>query len=107
MIRVRILFFTFTVAILLASCAAPQVLGPAAASLSENDIREIKLLVLQRPDIKQGVFKVWADRPDRAVVQSGSASYVDAEYIQFTVAKKRGHWTIASPIQRHHLYGTG
>jgi len=63
--------------------------------------------VSQRAEIQQRVFKIWAEAPDRAIVQSGSESYVDAEYSQFTVVKKQGHWKIASRIERHHLYGTG
>ena len=107
MTTARSYLFRFAAAMLLASCASPQVAGPAATSLSDNDVREIKLLVSQRSDIKQGVFKIWAERPGHALVQSSSNSYVDAEYSQFTVIKKNGRWRIASPIQQNHLYGTG
>jgi len=103
----RYLLSMLAAAILLASCAAPQLLGPASASLSDSDIREIQLLVSQRHDITQGIFKIWAETPQRVIVQSGSESYVDADYSQFTAVKKNGRWKIASPIQRRHLYGTG
>src|SRR5436853_1694834 len=107
MISARRFAMAISLIVALSSCVAPQVLGPSSASISDADVREIRLLVAQRPDIKQGVFKIWAERTDRAIVQSGSQSHVDAEYSQFTALKTHGHWRIASPIELRHLYGTG
>jgi hypothetical protein len=97
----------FTLALLLSSCAASPVLGPASASVSGADVREIKALVAQRPDINQGVLKIWADRTDRISVTSGSQSYDGAEYSQFTVVKKNGRWHISSSIKKARVYATG
>ena len=94
-------------ALLLASCVTPPVLGPASASISDSDIRGIKLLVAQRQDIRQGVLKIWAEQPDRAVIESGSQSYDGAEYSHFTVTKTHGHWQISSRIEQRHVYVTG
>jgi hypothetical protein len=91
----------------LTSCVTPPVIGPASASISDSDIREIKFLVAQRRDIRQGVLKIWAERPDRAVIESGSQSYNGAEYSHFIVIKAHGRWQVSSRIERRHVYATG
>jgi hypothetical protein len=103
----RRLAILFGFAMLLASCVTPPVLGPASASISDGDIRDIKLLVAQRSDIRQGVLKIWAERSDRAVIESGSQSYDGAEYSHFTVTKIHGRWQICSRIEERHIYATG
>ena len=103
----RRLAILFSSAVSLVSCVTPPVLGPASASISDSDIREIKLLVAQRHDIMQGVLKIWAERPDRAVIESGSQSYDGAEYSHFSVIKAHGHWQIFSRIEQRHVYATG
>ena len=103
----RGLLALFALSVIFTSCVTPPVLGPASPSISAADIREIKALVAQRPDINQGVLKIWADRADRASVTSGSQSYDGAEYSQFTVVKKNDHWQISSSIKKTHVYATG
>ena len=104
---VRSLFALFAVSAAFSSCATAPVLGPASTSISAADIREIKHLVAQRPDINQGVLKIWADRSDRVTVTSGSQSYDGAEYSQFTAVKRNDHWQVSSSIKKAHVYATG
>jgi hypothetical protein len=91
----------------LISCVTPPVTGPASAAISASDVREIKELVAQRRDIKQGVLSISAERADRALVRSGSQSSNGADYSDFTVIKVHGHWHISSPIKQQRVYPTG
>ena len=92
---------------LLSGCVASPVTGPASATISVSDVREIKLLVANRGDIKQGVLSIRAERPDRAFVRSGSQSSDGAEYSEFTVTKVHGRWQISSTIEQRRVYPTG
>jgi hypothetical protein len=91
--------FLCAVALALASCAAPlDFSGPYSNQLSQNDVEEIKLLVSKRSDIRKPVFRIWVDRPNSALVQTGRALYVGDIVNEFRVAKKDGTWRIASKI---------
>jgi hypothetical protein len=84
------------VAALLCSCAtSAEISGP----LSARDVKAIKLVVEQRSDLKKPVFKIDADRPNRARVQCGRAKKIGDLSNVFTVTKRQGRWTIVSPIK--------
>ena len=86
-------FALVTLSLVFSSCVAPPVLGPSSPSITSDDIRQIKFLVSQRPDIKQGVLKIWGERPDRAIIQSGSQSHDGAE-VQ-SVHRRQSAWRVA------------
>ena len=89
----------------LSSCTLPPiVLGNQP--LSQTDIREIKRLVLQRPDIRKPVLRIFFDRPDHAWVNTGQDGYVGAVGNQFTVAKRHGQWQIDSKIEEETILVT-
>jgi hypothetical protein len=90
---------SFGVLVMLTSCATPvDFSGPHSAGLSDGDVEQIKLLVSQRSDIRKPIFRIWVDRPDSVLVQSGRQSYVGDMFDEFRVSKKRGRWEIASKI---------
>ena len=93
---------------MLSSCATPlDFSGPYSAGLSHSDVQQIKLLVAQRPNIGQPIFRIWVDRPNNALVQAGRDSYVGDVFSEFRVAKKHGRWQIASKVTEARILVTG
>jgi hypothetical protein len=81
------------------SCTGPPVTG-GNYRLPEKDLREIRAVVSARPDIRQPILEIVADRPDHARVETGRNYRRGDTYNEFYVAKHWGHWQIASPIEQ-------
>jgi hypothetical protein len=100
----RALVISFALLSLTSCTMPPTVLGNQP--LSQGDIREIKQLVLQRPDIKKPILRIFFDRADHAWVNTGQDGYVGAVGDQFTVAKRHGRWEIDSKIEEETILVT-
>jgi hypothetical protein len=113
--RLRILH-CFLAGLVFSGCATPPS-APAVqfSGVTRQDVREIELLVAQRPDILKPVLRVELmttippHMPDdgKVVVVSGRDRVVGDTSDTFWVAKRRGKWRITSPIHRDHIIVTG
>jgi len=84
---------------MLASCATPlDFSGPYSSGLTKGDVEQIEFLVFQRSDIRKPVFRIWVDRPNSALVQTGRESYLGDIMNEFRVTKQRGRLQITSKI---------
>src|SRR5262249_26215342 len=91
--------FSLGILAVLSSCATPMDFGgPYSTGLSQNDVEQIKLLVSERSDIRKPVFRIWVDRPNSALVQTGRNSHLGDVMNEFRVAKHHGRWQIVSKI---------
>ena len=101
--------FAIAFALLQIVCATqpepPSVSG--AFPLSETDVLAIQRLVDSRSDIPKPIQSIRTDRPNHAEVSSGKLSRRVGSGSIFTVAKRRGKWTIDSPIQEEHIVAEG
>jgi hypothetical protein len=89
---------------LLAACGTrPEMNNTGPYGLSQDDVREIKLLVSQRPDIRKPVSRILCDYTDHAVVTAGRRGYAGEVFNIFDVAKRHGRWMIDSPIREEHI----
>ena len=101
---VRSMRLQFVAALLLSGCssviyhAGPLVTGPHASTVSQADVQEIADLVRSRRDIRRPIYKISVEAPYRAVVNSGSDSFIGAQFSEFTVVKYQGRWRIASRV---------
>ena len=75
--------------------------------LSENDIREINLLLLRPSDIRKPVLRIVPDATDHALVDTGEEDHVGAIFTEFAVARRHGRWVVASPIKEHAVIARG
>jgi hypothetical protein len=91
--------------LMLGSCSMPPIVN-GNYSLSENDVAEIKQLVLQRSDTRKPILRIFADRPNHALVDSGRQGYVGNIFNSFAVAKRHGRWQIDSKIEEEHIIVT-
>ena len=90
-----------------ASYASPEVSGPYAARLTQNDIRQISELPFTGSSIRRGVHTIYAKKPDEADVQSGMPKWPNDTIVSFTARKKAGHWQIVdSSVSTHRLIPT-
>ena len=90
-----------------ASYASPEVSGPHAARLTQNDIRQISELPFIRSGIRRGVHSIYANKPDEADVQSGMPKWPNDTIVSFTARKKTGRWQIVDgSISTRHLIPT-
>jgi hypothetical protein len=84
-------------ALVLTSCASyasPEVSGPYAARLTQNDIRQISELPFTTSGIRRGVHSIYARKPDEADVQSAMPKWPNDTIISFIARKKAGRWQI-------------
>ncbi len=77
-----------------ASYASPEVSGPYAARLTQNDIRQISELPFTKSGIRRGAHSIYANKPDEAGVQSGMRKWPNDTVVSFTARKKAGRWEI-------------
>ena len=90
-----------------ASYASPEVSGPYAARLTQNDIRQISELPFTGSGIRRGVHSIYAKKPDQADVQSAIPRWPNDTIVSFTARKKAGRWQIVDgSISTHHLIPT-
>ena len=96
--------------IVLTSCisyALPEVSGPYAGRLTQDDIRQIAQLPFTQSSIRRGVHSIYAKKPDEADVQSGMPKWPNDTIISFTAHKKAGRWQIVDgSISTKHLIPT-
>ena len=78
----------------LASCATPVAVEPPdySSRLSQSDIAQLKQLVAQMPRLPQSVYRIDAERSDRAVVHTGRWHDLGDISFWFTAEKKHGKW---------------
>jgi hypothetical protein len=91
---------------LLASCSTPPPVTHDVP-LPKEDINQIRRLVAQRADIRKPILRIFADRADHALVDSGREGYVGAVFHSFAVAKRHGNWQIDSNIEEEHVIAVG
>lgn len=80
-------------AIVLTSCtsyALPEVSGPYAGRLTQDDIRQIARLPFTQNSIRRGVHSIYAKRPNEADVQSAMPKWPNDTIVSFTARKKAG-----------------
>jgi hypothetical protein len=85
------------VPIVLTSCASyasPEVSGPYAARLTQNDIRQISELPFISSGIRRGVHSIYVKKPDEADVHSALPKWPNDTMVSFTARKKAGRWDI-------------
>ena len=70
------------------------VTGSCASRLTVDDVRQIRELARNRPDIKKPVDQIDIDHPDQARVSSGNAQNPGDVMTTFEVRKKNGRWII-------------
>ncbi|MEY2536848.1 MAG: hypothetical protein QOG67_588 [Verrucomicrobiota bacterium] len=88
------------------SCTTPSVIEQPpeySPRLSQQDIEQIKMLVAQIPNISHSVYRIEANRPDRAVVSTGRWRDLGDKSWWFTVAKRHGKWQRVAPVQFDYL----
>jgi protein involved in polysaccharide export with SLBB domain len=93
-----------TVALVGASgCATPpQVYAP----VSHQDVREITSVVQQRSDIRKPILRIDGDEVGSVRLTSGRDDTAGAISNTFKMAKRAGHWTIISPIEKEKIIVT-
>jgi hypothetical protein len=79
-------------AAILTSCATP-VVGPYAASVSEDDIRQIHELVAARSDMPKRILSIRATQKDCVYVETTRPIGTGVE-VSFTACKRHGNWQI-------------
>jgi hypothetical protein len=102
----RLISLASALVVFMTSCAALVETGGDYA-LSSSDVEQIRRLAAERPDIKKPVFRIWAERPNRARVNSGRWDYAGDVFDEFTVVKRHGCWQIDSKIQEERIIVTG
>jgi hypothetical protein len=97
-------------AIILTSCASyasPEVSGPYAGRLTQDDIRQIAQLPFTQSSIRRGVHSIYAKKPNEADVQSAMPKWPNDTIVSFTARKKAGRWQIINgSISTNHLIPT-
>lgn len=97
-------------AIALTSCtsyASPEVSGPYAGRLTQDDIRQIAQLPFTQSSIRRGVHSIYAKKPNEADVQSAMPKWPNDTIVSFTARKKAGRWQIVDgSISTNHLIPT-
>ena len=80
------------VAVFLTSCAMP-VVGPYAASISADDVRQIHELIATRSDMPKVILSIHATQKQCVYVQTSRpiSTVVD---VSFTACKRGGNWHI-------------
>src|SRR4051794_13273701 len=98
--RLTLLLFCAAV-VSLASCATPVAVEPPdySSRLSQNDIAQLKQLVAQMPRLPQSVYRIYAERPDKAVVHTGRWHDLGDISFWFTAEKKSGKWRRISEVE--------
>ena len=90
-----------------ASYASPEVSGPYAARLTQNDVRQISELPFTKSGIRRGVQSIYVRKPDEADVQSAMPKWPDDTIVSFTARKQAGRWQIVNgSISTNHLIPT-
>ena len=90
-----------------ASYASPEVSGPYAARLTQNDIRQISELPFTSSGIRRGVHSIYASKPDQTDVQSGMPKWPNDTIVSFRARKIAGRWQIVNgSISTSHLIPT-
>jgi hypothetical protein len=79
-------------AAILTSCATP-IVGPYAASISADDIRQIHELVAARSDMPKVILSIHATQKDCVYVETTRPIGTAVE-VSFTACKRRGKWHI-------------
>jgi hypothetical protein len=96
--------------IVLTSCASyvpPEVSGPYAARLTQDDIRQISELPFTRSGIRRGVHSIYTRKSDEADAQSGMPKWPNDTIVSFTARKKAGRWQIVdTSVSTHRLIST-
>jgi hypothetical protein len=97
-------------AIILTSCASyalPEVSGPYAGRLTQDDIRQIAQLPFTQSSVRRGVHSIYAKKPNEADVQSAMPKWPNDTIVSFTARKKAGRWQIIdNSISTSHLIPT-
>jgi hypothetical protein len=102
---IRVVIVTAAAALLVGCASLPEIIG----GLSSADVREIALLVRDRPDIRKPLLRISRQGPGVAEVWSGRNRKEGDICSIFTVRMRRGRWAVASPINEEKILiaGTG
>ena len=79
--------------IFLAICATrPEIIGPAAANITADDLRQIKQVASNEPNLEHKVVQVEAIHADKVRVKVGGPDATGSHYNKYVVIKRAGRW---------------
>jgi hypothetical protein len=70
----------------------PEISGPAADRITADDVRQIKKVASDEPNLEHKVVQIEAIRADKARVKVGGADSTGSHYNKYVVIKRTGRW---------------